>query len=134
MGGIGLLLVGGLLGGLPASHADHYSTLGVPRNAKSDEIRTAYRKLALRHHPDKKGGAADASERFQRIQEAYEVLGDAQKRRLYDMHGHHDPRAQHGFGSAGGYGGGFGFGGGAYPGFAQPGGFGYPGFSYGGWP
>jgi len=59
---------------------DHYQTLGVDRSATAEEIKRAYRRLAMRHHPDKGGDSA----RFVEIQSAYDVLGDAQKRAAYD--------------------------------------------------
>jgi DnaJ-class molecular chaperone len=59
---------------------DHYSTLGVPRDASQEEIKKAYRKLAMTHHPDKGGNPTD----FQKLNDAYEVLGDASKRQQYD--------------------------------------------------
>lgn len=59
---------------------DYYSILGVPRGASDDEIKTAYRKLAMKHHPDRGGDQAE----FQKIQEAYATLGDASKRQQYD--------------------------------------------------
>ena len=59
---------------------DHYNTLGVPKTATQDEIKTAYRKLASKHHPDRGGDTAV----FQKIQAAYEVIGDANKRAEYD--------------------------------------------------
>jgi curved DNA-binding protein len=59
---------------------DHYSTLGVARDATQEEIKKAYRKLAMTHHPDKGGSPAE----FQKINDAYEVLGDATKRQQYD--------------------------------------------------
>jgi DnaJ-class molecular chaperone len=59
---------------------DHYNTLGVPRDADQDTIKKAYRKLAMTHHPDKGGDPTQ----FQKISEAYEVLGDANKRSAYD--------------------------------------------------
>lgn len=102
--------------------SDYYSTLGVGRNATADEIKTAYRRMASQHHPDKGG----STEQFQKIQEAYETLGDDQKRAQYD-----NPAPQFGNGPAGfhfNFGpGGFNFadifGGGFPPGFgprAQP--------------
>jgi curved DNA-binding protein len=60
---------------------DHYTTLGVDRNATPDEIKKAYRKLASKHHPDRGGDTAE----FQKIQTAYDVLGDPAKKQQYDM-------------------------------------------------
>lgn len=62
---------------------DYYQTLGVNKNASADEIKRAYRKLAHQHHPDKGGN----QEKFKEINEAYQVLGDDNKRRQYDMFG-----------------------------------------------
>lgn len=69
---------------MPAT--DHYKTLGVSREASADEIRKAYKKLARKHHPDV-SKEKDASEQFKQVQEAYDVLGDAEKRRQYDQFG-----------------------------------------------
>jgi curved DNA-binding protein len=63
---------------------DYYATLGVPRTATQKEVKSAYRKLARKHHPDVNPGDASATERFQEINEAYEVLSDPEKRRKYD--------------------------------------------------
>ena len=77
---------------------DYYEVLGVGRDASEDEVRRAFRRLARQYHPDvNKEDGADA--RFKEINEAYEVLSDPQKRRLYDQFGHAGPR---GFGPAGG--------------------------------
>lgn len=66
---------------------DYYKTLGVSKSASADEIRKAYRKLARVNHPDAKPNDAGAAERFKQIQEAYDVLNDAEKRKLYDQFG-----------------------------------------------
>src|SRR3954469_14381828 len=67
--------------------ADFYSILEIPRDASEDEIKTAYRKLAMRYHPDRNNGSAEAEEKFKQITEAYDVLRDANKRAAYDRYG-----------------------------------------------
>ncbi|HEY0970527.1 MAG TPA: molecular chaperone DnaJ [Gemmatimonadales bacterium] len=67
--------------------ADYYSVLGVERGAADDDIKKAYRKLAMQYHPDRNGGSRDAEERFKEITEAYDVLRDPQKRAAYDRYG-----------------------------------------------
>ena len=67
--------------------ADFYTTLGVERTAADDEIKKAYRKLAMTYHPDKNGGSKEAEEKFKEITEAYDVLRDPQKRAAYDRYG-----------------------------------------------
>ena len=68
-------------------YKDYYETLGVARNASSDDIRKAYRKLAMQYHPDRNPGDKQAEERFKEINEAYQVLNDPQKRAHFDRVG-----------------------------------------------
>ncbi len=76
---------------------DYYDVLGVPKNASEDDIKKAYRKLAMKFHPDRNQGAEakKAEEKFKEAKEAYEMLCDAQKRAAYDQFGHAgvDPNA-----------------------------------------
>lgn len=67
--------------------ADFYQVLGVERNASDDDIKQAYRRLAMKHHPDKNGGSKEAEEAFKAVTEAYDVLKDPQKRAAYDRYG-----------------------------------------------
>src|ERR671931_2351036 len=67
--------------------ADFYGVLGVSRDATDDEIKKAYRKLAMQYHPDRNNGAKEAEEKFKEITEAYDVLRDPQKRAAYDRYG-----------------------------------------------
>src|SRR4051812_40967297 len=71
-----------------ASKRDYYEGLGVARDADGDEIKAAYRKLAFQFHPDRNVGDKEAEEKFKEAAEAYEVLGDAEKRARYDRYGH----------------------------------------------
>lgn len=92
------------------SKKDYYSLLNVARSATADEIKKAYRKLAMQYHPDKNPGDKKAEEKFKEFSEAYEVLSDPKKREMYDQFGH--AGAQGGFGGTGGpFGGAGGFGG-----------------------
>ncbi len=67
---------------------DYYQVLGIEHSVSEDEVKKAYRKLALKYHPDHNGGNKEAEEKFKAISEAYEVLSDAQKRQVYDQYGH----------------------------------------------
>lgn len=70
------------------SKRDYYEVLGVARNASEDELKKAYRRCAMKHHPDRNPGDAAAEAAFKECKEAYEVLSDGGKRRMYDQHGH----------------------------------------------
>mgnify|MGYP004507227347 FL=1 len=97
-----------------AEKRDYYEVLGVAKTASEDEIKSAYRKLAKKYHPDLNPGNAEAEAKFKEVNEAYGVLSDADKRAKYDQYGTADPQAG-GFG--GGFSGGFGgFGGGGFSG------------------
>src|SRR3954452_6569137 len=71
-----------------ATKRDYYQVLGVKRDAEADEIKKAYRQLALKNHPDKNPGDAEAERRFKEAAEAYDVLSDQAKRQRYDRYGH----------------------------------------------
>lgn len=70
------------------STVDYYQTLGVTRDADAATIKSAYRKLAMEHHPDRKGGCKDSEAKFKAVNEAYDCLKDDQKRAAYDRFGH----------------------------------------------
>ncbi len=80
-------------------YKDYYKILGVPRTATADEIKKEYRKLAKKYHPDKNAGNAEAEKKFKEINEAYEALGDADKRKKYDQFGENYKHYQQGGGS-----------------------------------
>src|SRR6516162_11389735 len=72
---------------MPVKFRDYYEILGVARTAKEEEIKKTYRKLARKYHPDLNPNNKQSEEKFKEIQEAYEVLSDADKRRKYDQLG-----------------------------------------------
>lgn len=96
---------------------DYYELLGVSRSAKADEIKKAYRKLAMKYHPDKNAGDKESEKKFKEINEAYDVLKDEQKRAAYDHMGH--AAFEGGMGQAGG------------GGFRQAGGFDFSSSGFG---
>jgi len=71
-----------------AQKRDYYEVLGVGRKATPEELKRAYRKLALKYHPDRNKGDAKAADKFKEAAEAYDVLNDPQKRQIYDQFGH----------------------------------------------
>ena len=95
------------------SKRDYYEVLGVAREANEDDLKKAYRKLAMKYHPDRNQGDKDAEAKFKELNEAYDVLKDGEKRAAYDRYGHaaFDPAAGGFGGGGGGFGGGFGGGG-----------------------
>jgi molecular chaperone DnaJ len=87
------------------SKRDYYKVLDVPRNAAEADIKKAYRRLAMKFHPDRNPNDAEAESKFKEAKEAYEVLTDAQKRAAYDQHGHAGVEAiNRGAGGRGGFG------------------------------
>lgn len=84
---------------------DYYEVLGVSRDASAQELKKAYRKVAMKHHPDRNEGNKESEEKFKEASEAYEVLSDEQKRAAYDQFGHAGVEGQAGMGGgAGGFG------------------------------
>ena len=90
-----------------AEKRDYYEVLGLQKGASDDEIKKAFRKMAMKYHPDRNPGDKEAEEKFKEVNEAYGVLSDADKKSKYDRFGHAgvDPNA--GFGGGGFGGGGF---------------------------
>lgn len=86
-----------------ADKRDYYEVLGVSKTASESELKSAYRKLAKKYHPDVNPGDKEAEAKFKEATEAYSVLSDADKRRQYDQFGH--AAFEQGGGGAGGYGG-----------------------------
>jgi len=80
------------------SKRDYYEILGVPKNANDQQIKSAYRKLALQYHPDRNQGNKDAEEKFKEAAEAYAILADTEKRTRYDRFGHAGVSSQAGAG------------------------------------
>lgn len=91
------------------SDKDYYQTLGIAKGASDDEIKKAYRKLAMKYHPDRNPDNKEAEEKFKEIQKAYDILSDKEKRARYDQFGHAgvDPNMGGGAGGFGGFSGGF---------------------------
>ena len=81
--------------------ADYYELLGVSRGASTDDIKKAYRKLALKYHPDRNQGSKDTEDRFKEVTQAYEILRDSEKRSIYDQYG--EQGLNRGAGGAGGF-------------------------------
>jgi len=87
---------------------DYYDILGVQRNASEQDLKSAFRKLAKEHHPDRNPGDKDAEQKFKELNEAYEILKDPQKRSAYDQYGHAAFERGNGAGFSNGFpGGGF---------------------------
>lgn len=100
-----------------AAKHDYYKTLTIDRDASADEIRKSYRRLARKYHPDLNPGDKAAEDKFKKVQEAYDILSDDKKRKMYDQFGFYTDQPMPG-------------GAGAHPGGA-PGGFGFGGFDFG---
>ncbi len=76
------------------SKRDYYSVLEIDKSASSDDIKKAYRKMAVKYHPDKNSGNKSSEEKFKEVNEAYEVLSDDEKKALYDQFGHESPHSR----------------------------------------
>src|ERR1041385_8572659 len=84
---------------------DYYQTLGVGREASTDEVRKAYRRLARKHHPDVNPGDKASEDRFKKVQEAYDILSDPKKKTMYDQYGFYSENGMPGGPGAGAAGG-----------------------------
>src|SRR5471030_188087 len=82
---------------------DYYAALGVAKDASGDDLKRAYRKLAMQFHPDRNPGDAQAEAKFKELNEAYDVLKDDQKRGAYDRYGHAAFEQGHGAGASQGF-------------------------------
>ncbi|MGZ4157691.1 MAG: DnaJ domain-containing protein, partial [Bacteroidia bacterium] len=87
------------------SKRDFYEILEINKNASADEIKKAYRKMAIKYHPDKNPGDKVAEEKFKEAAEAYEILSSPEKKQRYDQYGHAGLGGNGGFGGRGGQGG-----------------------------
>ncbi len=92
-----------------ATEKDYYDLLGIPKNSSDEEIKKAFRKMAMKYHPDRNSGDKVSEEKFKEINEAYEILSDPEKRKMYDQFGH-SAFNQPGFGGQNPGGAGFDFG------------------------
>jgi molecular chaperone DnaJ len=88
-----------------AKKRDYYEVLGVNRDASEEDIKKAYRRLAMKHHPDRNPDSKDSEEKFKEAKEAYEMLSDPEKRRAYDAYGHAGVNPQMGGAGDAGFGG-----------------------------
>ena len=90
-----------------AEKRDYYEVLGLQKGASEEEIKKAFRKMAMKYHPDKNPGNKEAEEKFKEVNEAYSVLSDPDKKSKYDRFGHAgvDPNGMGGAGGFGGFGG-----------------------------